>query len=136
MYERRFTKQVKEKVLKKQARFPNLLNYKYIAESKNLWDFTERYTVPVYGFKNIEDYILKVQASAYLSSIKTPTLLINADNDPLLTKECYPIEIAKKSSYFHLEITQGGGHVGFCENIREEHNWMEKRVVDYLLKGI
>lgn len=135
MYERRFTNQVKEKVLKKQTRFPNLLDYKHIAESKNLWEFTERYTVPVYGFKNIDDYILKVQASAYLSAIKTPTLLINADNDPLLTKECYPVEVAKKSKYFHLEITQGGGHVGFCENLKEEHNWLEKRVASYLLKG-
>jgi hypothetical protein len=62
-------------------------------------------------------------------------LLINADNDPLLTKECYPIQLAKHSKYFHLEIPIGGGHVGFCEDIKEEHNWLEKRIANYFLKG-
>jgi predicted alpha/beta-fold hydrolase len=136
IYEQRFTKQVKIKALKKQARFPEIMNYKSIMEAKNLWEFTERCTVPIHEFKDIRDYILKVQASAYLKSIKTPTLLINADNDPLLTKECYPIQIAKKSNYFHLEIPIGGGHVGFCENMNEEHNWLEKRVIDFFQKGI
>lgn len=135
IYERRFTKQVKDKVLLKQPRFPDKMNYKYIMEAKNLWEFTERCTVPMHGFKSITDYNLKVQASAYLKSITTPTLLINADNDPLLTKECYPAQLAKKSSYFSLEITQGGGHVGFCEDIKAEHNWLEKRIANYFVKG-
>jgi predicted alpha/beta-fold hydrolase len=111
------------------------MNYKYIMEAQNLWEFTERCTVPMHGFKSIEDYNKKVQASTYIKSLKTPTLLINADNDPLLTKECYPTELAKKSTYFHLEIPIGGGHVGFCEDIKAEHNWLEKRVVNYFLKG-
>ena len=135
IYERRFTKQVKEKVLKKQTRFPDAMNYKHIMEAKNLWEFTERCTVPMHGFKNIDDYNKQVQASTYIKSLKTPTLLINADNDPLLTKECYPTELAKKSKFFHLEIPIGGGHVGFCEDIKAEHNWLEKRVVNYFLKG-
>ncbi|MCB0508196.1 MAG: alpha/beta fold hydrolase [Chitinophagales bacterium] len=135
IYERRFTNQVKQKVLKKQSRFPEVMNYKYILESKNLMEFTERCTVPLHGFKDLNDYIKKVQASAFLKKIKTPTLLINADNDPLLTKECYPIQLAKKSKYFSLEITKGGGHVGFCEDIKAEHNWLEKRVANYFMKG-
>lgn len=135
IYERRFTKQVKDKVMKKQARHPDAMNYKYILEAENLWEFTERCTVPLHGFSDIHDYNKKVQASTYIKSIKTPTLLINADNDPLLTKECYPTELAKKSRYFHLEIPVGGGHVGFCEDMKAEHNWLEKRVLDYFLKG-
>jgi hypothetical protein len=135
IYERRFTKQVKDKVLLKQALFPDAMNYKYIAESKNLWEFTTRCTVPMHGFKDIHDYNVKVQASSFLKKIKTNTLLINTDNDPLLTKECYPINFAKKSKYFHLEIPIGGGHVGFCEDIKAEHNWLEKRVANYFLKG-
>jgi uncharacterized protein len=135
IYERRFTKQVKDKVLLKEKRFPNAMNYKHIAEAANLWEFTERCTVPMHGFKNIHDYNVTVQASTYLKKIKTPTLLINTDNDPLLTKECYPVHIARKSKNFHLEIPIGGGHVGFCEDLKAEHNWLEKRVLNYFLKG-
>ncbi len=135
IYERRFTKQVKEKVLLKQKRFPNEMNYKHIAEAKNLWEFTARCTVPMHGFKDIHDYNVKVQASSFIKKIKTNTLLINTDNDPLLTKECYPIQFAKKSKNFHLEIPIGGGHVGFCEDIKAEHNWLEKRLANYFSKG-
>lgn len=135
IYEYRFTKQVKQKIAQKQLRFPNIMDYKSILASKNLLEFTERCTIPMFGFTNIHDYNVKVQASSYLKSIKTPTLLINADNDPLLTKECYPVQLAKKSPNFHLEIPIGGGHVGFCEDFKEEHNWLEKRITDYFLKG-
>jgi predicted alpha/beta-fold hydrolase len=44
--------------------------------------------------------------------------------------------LAKKSKYFHLEITVGGGHVGFCEDIKAEYNWLEKRLVNYFTKGV
>ncbi len=135
IYERRFTKQVKEKVKNKEARFPKAMDYKKIAAAKNLWEFTEFCIVPNHGFKNVHDYNLKVQASAYIHQIKIPILLIQADNDPLLTKECYPIAFAKKSKFFSLEITIGGGHVGFCEDIKAEHNWLEKRIVSYFTSG-
>jgi predicted alpha/beta-fold hydrolase len=135
IYERRFTSQVKEKVKHKQERFPGALNYKHILEARNLWEFTERYTVPLYGYKSVDDFNLKTQAISYLPTIKTPTLLINTNNDPLLTKECYPVKIAEKSKYFSLEIPINGGHVGFCEDLKAEHNWLEKRVANYFLKG-
>ncbi len=135
IYERRFTNQVKEKVRRKQIKFPGAMKYKEILEAKNLWEFTERYTVPAYGYKSVDDFNVKAQASSYLHNIKTDTLLINTNNDPLLTKECYPIEVAKQSNYFNLEIPINGGHVGFCEDLKAEHNWLEKRVVDYFLKG-
>ncbi|HMW12192.1 MAG TPA: alpha/beta fold hydrolase [Chitinophagales bacterium] len=135
IYERRFTKQVKDKVLKKITKYPDAIDYKHVLEAKNLWEFTARCTVPMHGFTDIHDYNKKVQASTYIRNIQTPTLLINADNDPLLTKECYPTQVAKKSNFFHLEITIGGGHVGFCEDIKAEHNWLENRVVTYFTKG-
>jgi predicted alpha/beta-fold hydrolase len=135
IYERRFTNQVKEKVRRKQERFKGALNFKHILESKNLWEFTERYTVPVYGYKSVHDFNLKAQASTYLRDIKTPTLLINTNNDPLLTKECYPVKIANESKYLNLEIPINGGHVGFCEDLNAEYNWLEKRVAEYFLKG-
>lgn len=135
IYERRFTNQVKEKVRRKQQRFPKGLNYTHILEAKNLWEFTERYTVPVYGYKSVDDYNRKTQASTYLSAISTPTLLINTHNDPLLTRECYPVEIARQSKFLDLEVPINGGHVGFCEDLNAEYNWLEKRVANYFLKG-
>ncbi|MCB9032973.1 MAG: alpha/beta fold hydrolase [Chitinophagales bacterium] len=135
IYEKRFTKQVKEKLKQKVNKHPNKIDYKHALASKNLWEFTDRYTVPVFGFKDVNDYNIKVQAKTYINNIKTPTLLLNTDNDPLLTKACYPIESAKQSKYLHLEIPINGGHVGFCEDLNAKHNWLEKRAVKFLVNG-
>ena len=134
IYERRFTKQVKEKVRRKMSRYPGVVDYNRVLAARNLWEFTAAFTVPIHGFKDVDDYNKQVQAYTYLGGIRTPVLLINADNDPLLTKECYPLQQASDSKFLDLEITRNGGHVGFCEDLNEKHNWLEKRITRYLLQ--
>jgi predicted alpha/beta-fold hydrolase len=132
MYERRFTQQVIGKVKRKEKRFPDALPYDKVYHAKNLWEFTELVTAPLHDFKDVNDFNKKVQAHSYLDGISTPTLLVNANNDPLLTKQCYPEEQAKRSKYFHLETTINGGHMGFCEDINAQHTWLEKRTLRFI----
>jgi hypothetical protein len=132
LYERRFTSQVIEKMKKKELRFPDALPYQKIYHAKNLWEFTELVTAPQYHFKDVDDYNKQVQAYSYLDGIHTPTLLINANNDPLLTKECYPEAQAQRSKDFYLEVPINGGHMGFCEDMSEEHSWFEKRALRFV----
>lgn len=132
IYERRFTSQLLEKVKLKQQKFPGALPYDRIFQVRNLMEFTDQVTAPLHHFRDVSDYNKKVQAYDYLDAIKTPTLLVNADNDPLLTKECFPEDKARQSPYFSLEMTKNGGHMGFCEDMAETHSWMEKRALRFI----
>ena len=80
------------------------------------------YTVPVFGFESPEDYWKKASSKPYLSKIKLPTLLINAEDDSFLGKECFPYEEAGDSETFFLEVTKYGGHVGFLSTFKQEES--------------
>src|ERR1044071_2340706 len=98
---------------------------------RNFKDFDDRYTAPIHGFKDAEDYWRKCSCKQFLENIRVPTLLVNAGNDPFLAQECYPVEEARENSCLHLEIPSTGGHVGFGFNSGGEY-WSETRAVPFL----
>ena len=61
---------------------------------------------------------------------RVPVLLVQAENDPILPKECYPVEACKTHPYISLEITNYGGHVGFLQQC-SPHAWSEVRALDF-----
>jgi uncharacterized protein len=42
-------------------------------------------------------------------------LLLSAQNDPILSPECYLYELARQSSTLYLEAPALGGYVGFMQ---------------------
>ncbi len=138
VYINEFLKTLRIKVLEKALKFPEFnIDKEKLFKAKSFKDFDELYTAPIFGFKNAKDYWAKASSKPYLSKIKKPTLLINAKDDPFLGDECYPIEEAKNSDYFHLEITKYGGHVGFVSSfIQKESNWLEERIIRFIKENI
>jgi predicted alpha/beta-fold hydrolase len=123
---------LKNYIRSKKTRFPVEMSDAEFHRIKNFKDFDERYVAPIHGFKSAEDYWKKSSSAPFLESIRIPTLLINAKNDPFLTKECYPIQKAKKNPHFYLEIPDSGGHVGFVSFNRKDEYWSEERSLEFL----
>ncbi|HUH75367.1 MAG TPA: alpha/beta fold hydrolase [Chitinophagales bacterium] len=134
IYSDRYLKQYKEMLLLKSPMFDqyNDLNIDEMLSSKNLHIFADKYTAPVFGFKDAEEYLKSQSSMHYLSKIKIPTLLINADNDPFLTPMSFPDELAKKSDYFHFLKTINGGHVGFDDRKSDTYSWVDYRSISFL----
>ncbi|CAA0244477.1 alpha/beta fold hydrolase [Tenacibaculum maritimum] len=133
-----FFKTMKNKILEKAHKFPEYqLNKEKLFKATRFKHLEHLYTVPVFGFKSPEDYWKKASAKPYLSKITKPTLLINAKDDTFLSKECYPYQEAKNSSYFHLMVTKYGGHVGFMSSfIPKENIWLEKEIINFIKETI
>lgn len=131
IYSRRYLKQYIEQLKLKEHLFPGQWDFEKVYKSTNLHDFVENFTAKIFGFSNAVDYLVSQSAINYLEDITIPTILVNADNDPFLTEKSFPKEIARKSAFFHFEMTVNGGHVGFMEKEEKEYNWMEKRVLDF-----
>lgn len=132
MYSRRFLRQCLDKVRSKMHRFPEAIDYSNVFSSETLLDFTHRFTAPLHGYKDADDYHQDVTCKQYIPGVRVPTLLINAQNDPFLTPECFPVNEADANPYFTLEITRNGGHVGFDEFLTLRASWLENRVIQYL----
>jgi predicted alpha/beta-fold hydrolase len=131
MYSRRFLKQCLDKVRTKMHRFPDAIDYDHVMESDTLLEFTHRFTAPLHGYTDADHYHEDVMCKQFISGIKLPTLLINAENDPFLTPESFPLREAEKSRHFTLEITRNGGHVGFDEFMTFRSSWLEQRVMGF-----
>ena len=134
VYMRRFLKSLRLKVRAKAAQMPEQVDLTGLEELRNFPDFDDRYTAPMHGFASAEAYYAHASSGQYVANIQIPTLLVNAANDPFLPGSCYPVAAAEASGKFFLEITAGGGHVGFAEGLPDGAYYSERRAVDFLTR--
>ncbi|WP_442266279.1 YheT family hydrolase [Tenacibaculum sp. ZS6-P6] len=133
LYMQEFLRTLKAKVNLKAQKFEGYNpDKKLIAKASSFRDFEEIYTAPVFGFDSPEDYWEKASSKPYLKLINHKTLLINAKDDSFLSLECYPYEIAEKSSNFFLLTPKYGGHVGFVSSFNDQSYWIEKQFVNFI----
>ena len=99
----------------------------------SFWQYDDRVVAPLHGFASVHDYYKRSSARQFLKSITTPTLLLQAIDDPFMTPDVLP-SADELSSAVQLEITQGGGHVGFIsgESLFKPVYWLEHRILEFL----
>lgn len=138
LYIEQFLKTIRLKVLEKSHKFPNFsLDKEKLFKTTKFKHLEHLYTVPVFGFDSPEDYWTKASSKPFIPKINKPTLLINAKDDSFLPQECFPIEEARDSDTFYLEISKYGGHVGFITNFKQhESRWLEKRISRFIKENI
>ncbi len=137
IYNRRFLRRLEEKIRTKASLFPETVNAELLKGVKTLADFDEVYTGPLHGFTGAEDYYSQCSSRQFLPSIKTPTLLVSAMDDPFLGHNCYPRLEAEASTDFFFENPVHGGHVGFVSP--GDVYWSESRALAFIqeqLNGI
>jgi uncharacterized protein len=132
VYAKRFLRGLKSKVRQKAKLMPDLLSIKGLNKLETLMAFDDAYTAPIHGFKNAVDYYTKCSALFFLKDITTPTLIVNALNDPFLTEDCYPAEELEAHPFVTLETPTYGGHVGFTALNKQKLYWSEKRAVAFI----
>lgn len=131
IYSRRFLKSLKLKVSNK-SKLMREIDVKGIDKIKTLKDFDDRYTAPLHGFKDAYDYYSKCSSINFLKTIRKPVLILNAANDPFLSKECFPDEAALSNPMITFEILSRGGHVGFAQFGKNGVYWSEQRAFDFI----
>ncbi|MES2658610.1 MAG: alpha/beta fold hydrolase [Verrucomicrobiota bacterium] len=132
IYMERFLIAMRSKVRAKDRMFPGKLDLTGLAQIRTFQEFDDRYTAPIHGFKDAEDYWARNSSRQFLPSIALPTLLISALNDPFLGPGCYPHEEAASSEFFHFESPATGGHVGFTPFGNGGEYWSETRALEFL----
>lgn len=133
VYTQRFLKSLGQKLEQKRQMYPDEVDLKDYNLFWSFPEFDDRYTAPLHGFKDAEDYYARVSSKQFLGNIRIPTLLVNAKNDPFLSEECYPIAEAKQNPNLYLEMPEEGGHVGFTEDFRNNRYYSEERALRFLL---
>ncbi|EGV16888.1 hydrolase [Thiocapsa marina] len=92
--------------------------------------FDDRITAPLNGFEGVFDYYSRASCRQFLPSIRTPTLIIHAIDDPFMFPTTIPWE-HELGPEITLELSDHGGHVGFIAGPwpwRAQY-WLEDRIV-------
>lgn len=130
IYSRKMLEKIKNKIRKLEAQHPGTYNLENLDRINSLQEISAEFTAPFFGFKSLDDFYKSSSCLDALMNVQVPTLLVNAKNDPLLTKGCFPVEIAQKSDRFFLEMPKRGGHSAFP--ISKTESWMPLRVEEFL----
>lgn len=132
LYMKRFLVLLHEKIRAKMAIMPGELDDTGYERIKDFKGFDDRYTAPIHGFRNAEDYWEKCSSRQFIPEIKIPCLIVNAMNDPFLPQACFPVSEAGFNSNVRLEMPRSGGHVGFVTFNPSGEYWSESRTVAFL----
>lgn len=65
-----------------------------LEKMRTFWDFDGRVTAPLHGYLSAEDYYRRASSRYFLGAIRTPTLIIQAADDPL----CLPTACPRPAS--------------------------------------
>jgi uncharacterized protein len=133
IYTQRFNRSLKRKVVEKAAVFPNAINLAPIPTIRTLRDFDDHYTSKLHGFADAEDYYACNSSIHFVEKIQVPTLIVNAQNDPFLSTQCFPFKIFEQHPNIWFEAPLTGGHCGFWQRDYTEFLWSELRALSFLI---
>lgn len=130
VYERRFLRQLRAAVQRKQKLDPGFwpdLNWN---GADSIYAFDELVTARTFGFENAADYYERSSAAAYLDRVRLPCLLIQAEDDPFIPFETYRLPIFQENGPVRLLSVPTGGHVAFLAR-RGARFWAEDQTVRF-----
>jgi len=138
VYVARFLRSLKKKIAHMLDHFPEMRDRIDVAatlRARTFVEFDDAATAPIHGFASAEDYYTKSSSLQFLSKITTPTLILNAEDDPFLPREALERARAAASPAIDFRTTPCGGHTGFISGAlpwRCEY-WAEERIVEWLM---
>jgi predicted alpha/beta-fold hydrolase len=136
VYGRHFLRTLRAKARAKLRAFPGLFDPSALDRARTLFDFDDAVTAPVHGFQNASDYYSRSSSVNFLASIRRPTLLLSARDDPFLPPEVLDevAEVARKNPDLLVEFHELGGHVGFVSgrNPLRPRYYAEWRILEFL----
>jgi uncharacterized protein len=132
LYRRHFLRTLKRKALGKLATHQGPgLHAERVRRARKLQEFDDVFTAPSNGYKDALDYYRRCSSGPLLEDVRKPTLLLNAEDDPMIPETSLPP--AGAGGFLSVLRTKQGGHVGFLGgSVLRPHFWAERQAVRFL----
>jgi predicted alpha/beta-fold hydrolase len=118
-----------------------------VLSSTSIPEFSERFSVVLYGYKSAEDYYQKASCVNYILTVQTPLLVVNALDDPrkrethskfslslhwtlVVPASSIPFQEFEKNPFLLLGVTSFGGHLGWADY--KCASWMNRICLEYI----
>jgi len=101
-----------------------------LRSARTIREYDEQVMIPMHGFDGIDDYYESTSSKRWLSSIRVPTLLLHAEDDPIIPARTVAATLPSASPAVEVEWTSCGGHVGWIDSLRTPP-WSARRVTEF-----
>jgi predicted alpha/beta-fold hydrolase len=135
LYQWNFVKDLKRRMRRKQQAHPGLFDLAKLAAVQSVRDFDEAYTAPYFGFEGAEDYYHRASAMRVVDRIRTPCLIITAEDDPFVPPEPFREAPVTGNPWISLRLCRHGGHCGFvgpANGHDDDGYWAERQIVRFV----
>lgn len=132
LYTHYYLKVLEAQVQLRRSRWPQWANVPAEPKVKSIRQFDARYTAPLSGFENADDYYTRCSSLGWLPSITTPTTILVDRDDPIVTVSSF--DEAELHPATQLIYTRRGGHMGYfgLDDSGRPMRWMEHFVAHTL----
>jgi len=129
-----FLNSLQAKAQAKRRVLSDVVDIDRVLKAHTLREFDEVATAPLHGFRDAADYYQRASSKPVLGSIRVPTHLFHAMDDPFLPTRAVPRRQVTENPWLLGSFPPRGGHVGFVENgsVRQPRFWAESEAVRYL----
>lgn len=138
LYNRRLTKNLIRYLKKHEEHFRRSdsqvrLDLANAYQAKTIRDFDRHVIIPQYGFRDVEHYYTEASSKTWLKSIRIPTLILSAIDDPICPIDGLPIEEVLNNPSLIAVQTQEGGHVSHLQGWwPKSYSYDNYAVVEYI----
>jgi uncharacterized protein len=103
-------------------------------KARSIYDFDDRVTAPMHGFKDALDFYVQGASRPYLNRISVPTLVLAAEDDPWIPVTSYTdVDWAACPAITPI-IAASGGHCGFHDKA-SRIPWHDRQALNFLTQA-
>jgi predicted alpha/beta-fold hydrolase len=106
-----------------------------VAKLRSIRAYDDVVVAPMHGFAGVDDYYARASCGPFLPDVRVPTLLVHADDDPIVPGRSVEPWLARASTSVRVAWSKRGGHVGWFAGMTEErwvNTWAVARLVEFL----
>ncbi|MFW6201537.1 MAG: hypothetical protein ACOC8B_03100, partial [Gemmatimonadota bacterium] len=112
LYQAHLLNGMKRSVARKRRRMAHPVDRGVLSRCRTFEQIDTYLTAPLHGFRDARDYYARSSCRQFLGSIRTPTLIIHALDDPFMTPAAVPGP-DELSPAITMALSRSGGHCGF-----------------------
>ena len=127
IYHTKFLEKLMKKAQKMAKLYPDTFKEIDLSAINSIEKFIEKVTVLLHGFDNLNAFYEASNTIKNLENLEIPTLIVNAQNDPLLGPNSYPKNVNNK--YLELHYPLQGGHSAFPI---QGGSWIPFKIINFI----
>jgi hypothetical protein len=137
LYTGYFMRSLRDAYKRRQRRHPGLYEAGREGETRTVRQFDERITAHYGGYRDAEDYYARSSAGPWLTAIDRPTLVLAAQDDPMVPEASVRRFPLPASGLVEREVLTTGGHMGFVAPAEAPGSfWAADRVLEWLVAKV